>query len=300
MGRRDLKKYLLRICLCALLPSLSAQSENRLLELTKPYMNGPDVMFLQQQLIYLGYDPGSDGADGWFGPRTSQMVKSYEEDHSLTIDGQWPSGTPLTDMKTSYSVSPLETVPARISPLATFRNHQFSHLEGSLSYHTYFGAFTVTYHTQGGPEPYLTLDVGRREFYVTSGFELSPDGRFLLMEQWDLSSSSGSQGFDIIDLLTGQNFFISYWKLDPEKDRGLRDTVYRVNLRWIDDNTIAANPEFDYRQFDGHPGHEEALKEELGELAGVSDPLDLGWYALSFGSPEAGEILGPARFVAKD
>ena len=54
---------------------------------------GPDVVECQQDLIYLGYDLGKSGADGKFGVRTEEAVKSFQKTHkgpdgkALKVDG---------------------------------------------------------------------------------------------------------------------------------------------------------------------------------------------------------------------
>ena len=48
---------------------------------------GDAVKQLQQDLIRLGYDVGSSGADGVFGANTQKAVKAFQKDHGLTADG---------------------------------------------------------------------------------------------------------------------------------------------------------------------------------------------------------------------
>lgn len=48
---------------------------------------GADVKLLQQYLEKLGYDPG--GNDGDFGPKTLKVLKAFQEDHGLTVDGEY-------------------------------------------------------------------------------------------------------------------------------------------------------------------------------------------------------------------
>lgn len=47
-----------------------------------------EVRELQKQLIKLGYDLGPDGADGDFGRKTRDAVKSFQNDHGLVKDGE--------------------------------------------------------------------------------------------------------------------------------------------------------------------------------------------------------------------
>jgi hypothetical protein len=48
---------------------------------------GPEVKGLQEDLIKLGYDVGPKGADGIFGAKTQEAVKSFQRDHGLKVDG---------------------------------------------------------------------------------------------------------------------------------------------------------------------------------------------------------------------
>ena len=48
---------------------------------------GSDVKKIQQALIKAGYDVGSSGADGSFGPATQAAIKKYQKDNGLKVDG---------------------------------------------------------------------------------------------------------------------------------------------------------------------------------------------------------------------
>lgn len=50
---------------------------------------GADVKVLQQQLLTLGYDLGSYGADGDFGSKTAEALKAFQNDHDLEDDGEY-------------------------------------------------------------------------------------------------------------------------------------------------------------------------------------------------------------------
>ena len=49
--------------------------------------SGEEVRKLQNALMSAGYDVGSSGADGKFGPSTSAAVKKYQKDMGLSVDG---------------------------------------------------------------------------------------------------------------------------------------------------------------------------------------------------------------------
>lgn len=48
---------------------------------------GVEVRILQEILLHLGYDLGSWGADGSFGLATEKVVKQFQADHGLIVDG---------------------------------------------------------------------------------------------------------------------------------------------------------------------------------------------------------------------
>lgn len=48
---------------------------------------GEEVKKLQSSLVSAGYDVGSTGADGIYGPATRQAVSRYQRDKGLTVDG---------------------------------------------------------------------------------------------------------------------------------------------------------------------------------------------------------------------
>ena len=76
----------------------------RILKLTKPMMRGQarqDIRDVQQKLTDLGYPCGP--ADGIFGPKTLQSVKSFQKDFNLQVDGMvgpqtWASLISITDV----------------------------------------------------------------------------------------------------------------------------------------------------------------------------------------------------------
>ena len=50
---------------------------------------GEDVKQLQNALIHLHYDLGKYGADGDFGATTDKVVRTFQKDNKLTVDGQF-------------------------------------------------------------------------------------------------------------------------------------------------------------------------------------------------------------------
>lgn len=67
----------------------SAQvSDDAVLKLSTPRVNGSHVAELQQFLIDQGYDVGEDGADGWFGPNTETALKQYQTAMGMAATGR--------------------------------------------------------------------------------------------------------------------------------------------------------------------------------------------------------------------
>ena len=67
---------------------------------------GDKVKKLQQDLIKLGYDLGSYGADGSFGSATEKAVKKFQKDNKLTQDGIVGS---ITQSAIDYNLAKLAT-----------------------------------------------------------------------------------------------------------------------------------------------------------------------------------------------
>lgn len=54
---------------------------------TYPANLTPQVKKIQTQLQRLGYDVGTTGIDGKYGPRTEKAVRRFQQDNSLKVDG---------------------------------------------------------------------------------------------------------------------------------------------------------------------------------------------------------------------
>lgn len=57
------------------------------LRLSTPLMQGEDVRQVQQALINAGFDVGTKGADGQYGPATQTAVKRFQQARGLLVDG---------------------------------------------------------------------------------------------------------------------------------------------------------------------------------------------------------------------
>ncbi|MBV8858746.1 MAG: DUF1906 domain-containing protein [Acidobacteria bacterium] len=79
--------------------------------LASPFMSGPEVLRIQQQLQAHGIDPGE--LDGQFGPKTAAAVFSFQAREGLLADGEVG---PLTAAALARDVQPVPAVTARSFP----------------------------------------------------------------------------------------------------------------------------------------------------------------------------------------
>lgn len=80
-----------------------------------------EVKQLQEKLISQGYDLGSTGADGSYGPKTQEAVQKYQSDNGLQVDGiagsqtlgkLYASDMPSVTQQTQTLAPPAVTTPA--------------------------------------------------------------------------------------------------------------------------------------------------------------------------------------------
>lgn len=73
---------------------------------------GSEVVLLQESLIALGFDVGSDGADGDFGPNTEAAVKQFQTKHGLLVDGEAGPDTKAAIERELEKLTPSASTPA--------------------------------------------------------------------------------------------------------------------------------------------------------------------------------------------
>jgi hypothetical protein len=76
------------LAVCVFCPNVSfSQNFSRILELKTARMNGQDIANLQERLILLGfYNVGE--ADGYYGPKTEQVIKAIQRFSGFQEDGK--------------------------------------------------------------------------------------------------------------------------------------------------------------------------------------------------------------------
>ncbi|MBR0391603.1 MAG: peptidoglycan-binding protein [Oscillospiraceae bacterium] len=89
-------------------------------ELLKYGAFGESVRKLQQMLIDLGYDVGSDGADGDFGTNTEKAVRKFQTDNNLFVDGEvgdetWPALEAAASAKGKATQTVQQTTVVKVS-----------------------------------------------------------------------------------------------------------------------------------------------------------------------------------------
>ena len=78
-------------------------------------VNLPQVAELQKKLKAAGFDPGK--IDGWYGQRTANAVRSYQQAKNLTVDGDaGPQTLASLEMGGVNTTPPAETPPAETPP----------------------------------------------------------------------------------------------------------------------------------------------------------------------------------------
>lgn len=81
--------------------------------------SGEEVRKLQNALMSAGYDVGSSGADGKFGPSTSAAVKKYQKDMGLSVDGVAGKNTQGALYGNSGNTTGKSTVPSSTGTVRT-------------------------------------------------------------------------------------------------------------------------------------------------------------------------------------
>lgn len=77
--------------------------------------SGDEVKQLQQNLIKLGYNCGSAGADGIFGDGTEKAVKTFQKNQNLTRT-DWQEKRHRTRLKIFYGRKQLPSITSRREP----------------------------------------------------------------------------------------------------------------------------------------------------------------------------------------
>ena len=81
----------------------------------KGTVNLPQVKTLQDKLRAAGHDPGA--SDGWYGQKTANAVRSYQQANNLTVDGDaGPQTLASLGMGGANTTPPAETPPAETPP----------------------------------------------------------------------------------------------------------------------------------------------------------------------------------------
>lgn len=73
---------------------------------------GEAVKLMQTYLDELGYDLGSSGKDGDFGPKTETALKAFQKDSGLTVDGEFGEKTHAAIMAAIDALNDVPQVPS--------------------------------------------------------------------------------------------------------------------------------------------------------------------------------------------
>ncbi|MBN1799778.1 MAG: peptidoglycan-binding protein [Spirochaetales bacterium] len=164
-------------------------------------MHGRQVELLQKMLIYLGYEVGKAGADGWFGPDTEKALKQYQRDRQLAITGCIRAGDIITELAWQPQLHVWQNSQPPVKALKqTVVNIEHGQ---SRNLRTYYGEHTIQTVNESD------------EWYMD--YTLSPSGRFLLCLFYSPWAEGGTYSIALIcfDILTEKHYLMyAHWALE--------------------------------------------------------------------------------------
>jgi len=102
---------------CSTVPACPGGIVCRVLQVTSPYMSGPDVLAVQQALASRGFSPGP--LDGIYGPLTAAAVRAFQAANCLPVTGITCGQTYVLLGVTCLTVPPCPSVPGACRVLVT-------------------------------------------------------------------------------------------------------------------------------------------------------------------------------------
>ena len=130
----------------------------RVLELNEKRMNGPDVEALQKRLLYFGF-AGVGEADGYYGPKTTETIKTIQKFAGFEEDGKvdralWYFIFGNDDFNIKYL--------SLIQIVAKYKPNELRKIEGRLSYEyqNFYGYSYTIYFANDGRMRILDISGG--------------------------------------------------------------------------------------------------------------------------------------------
>lgn len=109
--------YVLLGVSCISVPPCASPLQCRVLQVTSPFMSGPDVTAVQTQLTARGFHPGA--IDGIYGPNTAAAVRAFQQQQGLPVTGIVCGQTYVLLQVPCQSVPPCPTPPTQCRVLVT-------------------------------------------------------------------------------------------------------------------------------------------------------------------------------------
>ena len=118
---------------------------------------GAKVKELQENLIKLGYDLGSWGADGDFGNDTFEAVKKFQRDHKLEVDGIVGKETREAIAKALEAKANVKTGFSKGDTVNFVGSKCYYSANGTNGYSAKQGKAKITYISKGAKHPYRVI-----------------------------------------------------------------------------------------------------------------------------------------------
>jgi len=166
------------------------QNFSRVLELNARRMNGPDVEALQKRLLYFGF-AGVGEADGYFGPKTEEAVKTIQKFAGFEENGKvdralWNFIFGNDDFTIKYL--------RLIQIVAQYKPNELRKIEGRLSYEYWnsYGYSYTLYYANDGKMRMLEISGGNGDNAYQKTYYFADSDKYIVL--YHTASVNAPQG----------------------------------------------------------------------------------------------------------